>query len=61
MAQVPFDGPRAEEQTGADLGVRKTIAGEVGDVALMSGEIVRVSEMCRWRFSPVAASSLVAR
>ena len=35
VAQVPLDGARAEEQAGADLGVREPVAGELGDLALL--------------------------
>src|SRR6187397_988370 len=40
VSQVPFDGTRAEEQAGADLGVREPIAGKFGDLAFLGGEDV---------------------
>src|SRR3954468_3236776 len=40
VAQVPFDGPRAEEELCADLGVRQALAGEPRDLALLRGQIV---------------------
>ena len=40
VAQVPLDGARAEEQARADLGVREPVAGELGDLALLGGQLV---------------------
>jgi hypothetical protein len=37
---MPFDGARAEEESGADLGVGEAIAGEPGDLPLLTGELV---------------------
>src|SRR5215217_407731 len=40
VVQVPLDGAWAEEEAGADLGVRETVAGELGDLALLCGQVV---------------------
>jgi hypothetical protein len=40
VAQVPFDGARADEQLGADLRIRAAVAGEAGDLGLLCGELV---------------------
>ena len=40
LLQVPLDGAGAEEELGADLGVRPAVAGELGDVLLLGGELV---------------------
>src|SRR3954447_11492118 len=40
LAQVPLDGSRAEKENGADLRVRKAVAGEPGNLLLLGGEIV---------------------
>ena len=40
LAQVVFDCPRAEEQAGGDLRVRKAAAGQPGDLGLLGGERV---------------------
>src|SRR4051795_4820194 len=37
---MPFDGAGAEEQAGADLGIRQALAGELGDLSLLRGEVV---------------------
>src|SRR3954453_13811904 len=37
---MPFDGAGAEEQAGADLGIREALAGELGDLSLRRGEVV---------------------
>jgi hypothetical protein len=59
VAQVPFDGASTEEQAGTDFRVRESIAGELGDLALLRGEIVGSLRLAA--FSPVARSSLPAR
>src|SRR6059058_2500985 len=38
LAQMPFDGARADEQLGADLGVRQSLTGEPGDLGLLCRE-----------------------
>src|SRR5262245_46282381 len=40
VAQGPFDGLWAVDQTGADLRVRQPVACEFGDLTLLGGEIV---------------------
>src|SRR5215204_2218495 len=40
LLQVPFDGAGAEEELRADLGVRPTVAGELGEVRLLRSELV---------------------
>src|SRR4051794_2013375 len=40
LLQVPFDGAGAEEELGADLGIRPAVAGELGDVLLLGSELV---------------------
>jgi hypothetical protein len=40
LAQVVFDRARAKEQPCADLRVGKAVAGEPGDLGLLSGELV---------------------
>src|ERR687898_1034437 len=40
LLQVPLDGAGAEEELSADLGVRPTVAGELGDVLLLRSELV---------------------
>jgi hypothetical protein len=40
VAQMPLDGPRTEEQPGTYLVVREPVTGQLGDVALLRGEIV---------------------
>src|SRR3954453_16768106 len=37
---MPFDGARAEEEPGADLGVGQAVAGQAGDLPLLTGELV---------------------
>src|SRR3954453_4502557 len=37
---MPFDGARAEEEPGADLGVGQAIARQAGDLPLLTGELV---------------------
>ena len=37
---MPFDGAGAEEQAGADLGIREALAGELGDLSLLGGQVV---------------------
>ena len=39
LAQVVLDGSRADEQSSADLRVRVPVAGELGDLRLLSGEL----------------------
>ena len=46
LAQVPFDGARAEEQLGADLRVGPAVPGQPGDVGLLRGERCRASRRC---------------
>src|SRR3954453_12787625 len=44
LVQVPLHGPRAEEESLADLRVGQRIAGQPGDLPLLRGELVaRVS------------------
>jgi hypothetical protein len=38
LAQVPLDGPGADEQQGADLRVGLAVDGEPGDVRLLRGQ-----------------------
>jgi hypothetical protein len=40
LVQVVLDGAAADEQPGADLGVRETVAGQERDLGLLSGELV---------------------
>src|SRR5215207_5369840 len=40
LLQVPFDGAGAEEELGADLGVRPAGASELGDVLFLRSELV---------------------
>src|SRR4051812_47839101 len=40
LAQVPFDGARTDEQPRADLRVGEPVAGEPGDLLLLSGEVI---------------------
>src|SRR4029077_3322072 len=40
LAQVPLNGARADEQLGADLGVRAPVTGEAGDLRLLRCELV---------------------
>jgi hypothetical protein len=40
LAQMPLHGARAEEEPGADLGVGEPVAGQLGDLALLRGQIV---------------------
>ena len=61
LAQVPLDRARAEEELGADLGIREPVAGEPGDLLLLRSELSRVSALRLRIFSPVAISSRRAR
>ena len=38
VLQVPLDGARADEQLGADLGVRAPVARQTRDLRLLRGE-----------------------
>ena len=38
--QVPLDGARAEEEPRPDLRVREPVAGQLGDLVLLRGQIV---------------------
>src|SRR5690242_19354569 len=40
LLEMPFDRARAQEQLGADLGVRAPIAGEARDLLLLRRELV---------------------
>src|SRR5207249_7448593 len=40
VAQVPLDGPRAEEQASADVRVREPVASQLTNLTLLCGEIV---------------------
>src|SRR5947208_11443677 len=40
LAQVVLDRARTDEQPGADLGVRESVAGEPGDLGLLGGQLV---------------------
>ena len=40
VVQVPLDGAGAEEEAGADLRVREPVAGELGDLTLLCGQVV---------------------
>jgi hypothetical protein len=40
LAQVPFDGPGAEEQPGADLGVGEAVPSEPGDLPPLARELL---------------------
>ena len=46
LAEVPFDGARADEQLGADLGVGMPVGGEAGDLRLLRGELVAGRRRC---------------
>ena len=39
LAQMPFDGSRAEEQPGCGLSVRQPVADQPGDLGLLAGEL----------------------
>src|SRR5882757_8880575 len=39
LAQVIFDGARADEQTGADLWVRESVAGQPRDLGFLRGQL----------------------
>jgi len=39
---VVFDGPRADEQSRADLSIRQGFAGQFGDLGLLDGELAGV-------------------
>ena len=41
LVQVVFDGARAHEQLGGDLGVGQAVAGQPGDLGLPGGELDR--------------------
>ena len=38
VVQVPFDGARADEQPAGNVGVRKTLTDQPGNVGLLGGE-----------------------
>jgi hypothetical protein len=59
--QVPLHRERAQEQARADLGVGEPLPGELGDLALLGGELSRVSSVRRRARSPVATRSPRAR
>jgi len=40
LAQVIFDGARADEQAGADLWVRESVAGQPRDLGFLRGQLV---------------------
>ena len=60
VAQVPLNGARAEEQPGADLRIRQTIAGEARDLPLLCGQIIAESPPPGLRTLSPVASKLTA-
>ena len=59
LAQMPLHRARAEEMPRRDLRVRQPIAGELGDLSLLRGQIVaRLNRPFARTFSPVARSSM---
>jgi hypothetical protein len=53
LVQVVFDGARAHEDQGGDLGVEQAVAGQPGDLDLPAGEPGGVSLVRRRICSPV--------
>ena len=52
VAEMPFDGARAQEQAPADLSIGKTLFDEVRDLLLLSSELQRSSIEIPARSSP---------
>ena len=47
LFQVVLDGACAEEQPGADLGIRQAVTGQPGDLGLLRGQLIIAGFGCR--------------
>ena len=61
LAKVVFDGPWADEQSRADLGVRQGFPGQFGDLGFLAVSLLVASTERLRAVSPVATSSRRAR